>query len=105
MLPELDQNLVGLEKEALLPGLGCCDTRSDQSPMQPSTGWWVKTSSSQTIDRQGVPAGFKHQLMHGGRCHNSGRGADAHRAFSLQATYFKQKGISPRAISSSSNLI
>jgi len=52
----------------------------------PSADWWVQTSDTQTLDRDGQPVGFRHQLMHGTRKEGKpGVGVDAGRKLRAQA--------------------
>jgi hypothetical protein len=59
-------------------------------------GWWIRTSTTQAINgKSGLPIGFKHQLMHGGRTVTSGVGADMHRTFKAQALFLNARDCAP----------
>ncbi len=56
------------------------------------SGWWVRKSARQIIDRSGMPKGFRHQLMHGRKIIQSGVGTDANRTFRAQADFLNKEG-------------
>jgi len=49
------------------------------------TGWWVKTSDVQNLNKAGLPCGFKHTLMHGNKTVKSGHGVGVDAGRTLRA--------------------
>jgi hypothetical protein len=89
--------LNALEDNQLLPGFAAeikqaptePDTDNQRSPSG-HTGWWIRKSKKQLLDRFGSLAGFRYQLMSGGKVANSGVGADAYRTMTAQAGFLNQ---------------
>ena len=68
-------------------------------PGDVASGWWVRKSANQTVDSFGMPAGFRHQLMHGRKIVRSGVGSDACRTFTAQADFLNNYGVKSQCVS------
>ena len=78
-----------------LPGLDSVEHPVPTASAFPIPGheglaYWIRTSKEQTLDKNGHPAGFRHQLMRGKKIvrFHSGMGADVLRTLRAQAAYF-----------------
>lgn len=82
--------------EDFLPGFdpleGDAESPGHPPPTSPRTGWRVKRSAKQVTNSAGMPAGYRHQLMQGGKVMASGVGADCARTFRKQADFLNSHG-------------
>jgi hypothetical protein len=81
--------------EDYLPGLAPSEGGAETPGHQPDTdnrsGWWVRRSAKQVTNSAGMPAGYRHQLMHGRNITASGVGSDYARTFREQADFQNAK--------------
>ena len=87
-----------------LPGIGTATCPAQSGPPPSATAWWVRTSATQKTGKDGRPAGFRHQLMHGRqRIGDAEFGADAGRTFAAQAVFLNQRGAGAAPVIPASN--